>query len=173
MAAALGALEHLQGMLSEPVHAARTLEHGTTLGDVFTRLGLADDAHRAYDIAATATMERIRQLDDCMRELPELAGAEDQEYAWLRDLRIQFQSQQQELLAHVADQLERARLLGDSPIHDHSAGHDLVRLCAWCGRVGTPAGQWLPVAHYVPDREDLRVTHTICDRCASRMRGTG
>lgn len=171
--AALDALVLLGAMLDEPIHAARTILHGTTLGDVLTRYERLAEAHEAYDIAATATMERIRQLDDCMRELPELTGATEAEFTWLRDLRTSFQAQQQELLRHVGAQLERARKEGTSPIHDHEADHDLVRLCAWCGTVGTPSGQWLPVAHYVPDSDELRVTHTICERCASQMRSSG
>ncbi len=170
--ASLDALVLLRAMLGEPLHAARTILHGTTLGDVLTRYERLAEAHEAYDIAATATMERIRQLDDCMSELPELTGATEAEFTWLRDLRVTFKTQQRELLQHVGAQLERARREGTSPIHDRKANHDLVRLCAWCGTVGTPSGQWLPVAHYVPDSEDVRVTHTICERCASQMRGT-
>ena len=173
LAAAHEALDALRSMGMEPLHAARTIEHGTALGDVLMRHAEQDRAHVAYDIAATATMERIRQLDDCMRELPELTGATESEFAWLRQLRDTFQIEQHELLRHVGRQLEQARMQGTSPIHDHDASNDLIRLCAWCGTVGTPSGQWLPVAHYVPDSEDVRVTHTICQRCAERMRGTG
>ena len=52
----------------------------------------------------------------------------------------------------------------------YTGGHDrsLVRLCAWCKRVSTRKGHWLPLAHYIPSDPELLVTHGICAECREK-----
>ena len=123
------------------------------------------EAQRAYDLAASITLQRIRELDVCARAVPELSTLPDDDRAWISELRTLYRKQQQELLAHVADLLKEAR--GDEAAFLHAGGPDgsLVRICAWCSRVGTREGSWLPLAHYIPADQDIMVTHCICPEC--------
>lgn len=145
---------------------------GSRLAAALERVGgSAEHVRRAYDLAASATLERIRQLDACLRDLPELSTTTAEDHAWFAELREQFAKDQEALLRRVAPVLEAARAAGDSPLHPANDTDGLIRLCAWCCTVKTREGRWLPVAHFIPSEPNVRVTHSICPPCAERMRG--
>ncbi|HTR98810.1 MAG TPA: hypothetical protein VML00_03610 [Bacteroidota bacterium] len=43
----------------------------------------------------------------------------------------------------------------------------LLRVCAWCRRVRTDAGEWVQMEVYMKDHADIDVTHGICPECVS------
>ena len=96
------------------------------------------------------------------RNVPELAVLSDEDRAWIRDLQTHYRAEQGTLLEHVAALLRRGR--DDAAAFLYTGGHDrsLVRLCAWCKRVSTRDGHWLPLAHYIPSDPEILVTHGIC-----------
>ena len=125
-------------------------------------------ARRAYDVAAAATLSRIARLDALTREVPELALLADDDRAWIRDLEAHYRAEQGALLEHVAALLKSGRDADAAFLY--TGGHDrsLVRLCAWCKRVSTRDGHWLPLAHYIPSDPEFLVTHGICAECRSK-----
>ncbi|MFV1960018.1 MAG: hypothetical protein ACC662_11475, partial [Planctomycetota bacterium] len=171
--AAERALERLEEVRGDASLVAETSEYGIELAAYLHDAGAHDLAARAYDLAASAILERIRQLDACMRDLPELSTTTDEDLDWLRDLQSRQRARQRDLLDRVGALLQEARRDGTSPFHDEATTNDLVRLCAWCGRVVTRGGNWLPVAHYIPESAGVRVTHTICPRCMTRVGSAG
>ncbi len=122
-------------------------------------------ARRAYDVAAAVTLCRIAELDALTRNVPELASLDDDDRAWIRDLEAHYRQEQGTLLEHVAALLRSGR--EDDAAFLYTGGHDrsLVRLCAWCKRVSTRKGHWLPLAHYIPVDPEVLVTHGICAEC--------
>ncbi len=44
-------------------------------------------------------------------------------------------------------------------------------VCAWCHRVRTEEGSWLPIGTFLRHARDVAMTHTICAPCAARAFG--
>ncbi|MCK6551189.1 DUF1638 domain-containing protein [Myxococcota bacterium] len=47
--------------------------------------------------------------------------------------------------------------------------HGLIRLCAWCRKIGEPDGRWRTVEEYVRDHSTASFTHGICPTCAQQL----
>ncbi|MHB8996894.1 MAG: hypothetical protein ACYC63_16750 [Armatimonadota bacterium] len=58
-------------------------------------------------------------------------------------------------------------MLQDIPELSDSAG--LLRLCAWCHKVGQ-GEQWIDLGDYLETDLSLRVTHGMCSECADRWK---
>jgi len=168
---AIHALEGLESVAGNAQLAADSVQAGAWLAAWFEH---GDDAsayaHRAYDLAASATMERIRQLDAALGDLPELSSATTEDHTWFAELRDHYAHEQRALLERVVTVLEEARRQGRSPLHAVDGDDGLIRLCAWCCTVRTAEGHWIPVAHFIPSEPRVRVTHSICPACARRLR---
>lgn len=125
-------------------------------------------ARRAYDVAAAVTLARIAELDALTWKVPELASLSDDDREWIQELEAHYRAEQGALLEHVAALLRSGR--DDDAAFLYTGGHDrsLVRLCAWCKRVSTRKGHWLPLAHYIPSDPELLVTHGICATCREK-----
>ena len=122
-------------------------------------------ARRAFDFAAAVTLSRIAELDALTRAVPELSSLSEDDKAWIRQLEAHYREEQGTLLEHVAALLRTGRDADAAFLY--TGGHDqsLVRLCAWCKRVSTRRGHWLPLAHYIPADPEILVTHGICSEC--------
>ena len=68
--------------------------------------------------------------------------------------------EQRDLLDGVA-----AHLQPGEPAFDLLARDDMIRVCAWCGRVRSGDNDWLPVSHYRPADRAPQVSHGICETC--------
>jgi hypothetical protein len=134
----------------------------------------AEAACHVYDLAATMVLRRIRQLAARWEELPELAETSAQDLPYLRLLRNTYHGWQTRLMGSVVETIRRHRdSLGAELFTGAGAtGDSIVRLCAWCGRLHTRSGHWLPVAHYVPGDDDLWVSHAICPDCVVDQRNS-
>lgn len=156
-------LEEIAGQdpLSQVSH-----ETAATLGRYLDLRGLSDLALRAYDIAATTALRRIVQLAACIERIPELADTHAEDHHHMRSLRGEYLGVHREILDRVA------RLLELSPQHIVFSGPSderVIRVCAWCGLVGTRDGAWIPVAHLLSTSVDVPVTHGICTRCQQKI----
>ena len=148
-----------EASLSDVIH------YGGQLADVLT--GALEDpasARRVYDIVATATFRRIRQLDRCAERLPEL-GLRGNRDADLVRYRKAFVLRQHELTQRVgamfrASDAQRLREL----LHVPSDG-EFIPICAWCESVRTDDGRWIGVGHLVPRAEPFDITHGLCPSC--------
>ena len=124
---------------------------------------------RAYDIAATAMVSRILELDRAVQDVPQLGFTNPSDIAVLAESRWRFTEQQERMTAAVRRMLERAARAGAEDLTPLLDPNTLGRMCAWCGKVGTPQGTWLPIAQYLPKAEPSRLTHGICPTCVASM----
>lgn len=124
---------------------------------------------RAYDIAATAMVSRILELDRAVKEIPQLGFTDASDIAVFAESRWRFTEQQERMAQALRRMLERAARAGVEDLAPMLDPDTLGRVCAWCGKVGTPRGTWLPIAQYLPKAEPSRLTHGICPTCAASV----
>lgn len=165
------ALDLLATVERDPFLAADYVHQGDLLARALERLGEGEPARRAYDLMAVAVLLNLRQVDDCIRALPELGMADAASHAALALFRKQFLKDQRRLLGRVAALLARRP---DYPVNDllslpNRTG--FVPVCAWCESVRTSEGVWLPIGHYVPREGSFRLTHGICPPCVEQLQG--
>lgn len=133
------------------------------------RDGLDDVIRGAYQIAGAAIVARIPQLDAAVQELAGYGVAENGAADDLALLRKHFVADQSHLLAQVASYLAQdPDLLRSLRVRD-DAGGELVHLCAWCERVMTADGRWIPVGHFIPRDGPALISHAICEPCLEEM----
>ena len=127
------------------------------------------DARRAFDLAAGWALRRVVEIERTMAAIPELDGIESSDLRTLTDYRNRFIREHGEILDRLASLYG-----GDSPPESllvadpGGAPETFFRSCAWCRRVRSVDGRWLPVGEFVPDDRHLRVSHGICPTCHSR-----
>lgn len=163
------ALEVLATVDRDPFLAGDFVHQGDLLARALERLGEESLAHRAYDLMAVAVLLNLRQVDECLRALPELGLADEASHAALGGFRKQFLRDQRQLLGRVAALLARRP---DYPVHDlltQPGRAGFVPVCAWCESVRTSEGVWLPIGHYVPREGPFELTHGICPTCVARL----
>ncbi len=176
-AAALGAARGLLADLQDP--GATALGHGTllrigaALGNLLRdRVRSPDDARAAYDLATTAVFQRLLQIHRTAREMPWLFEDSAGDGNLLAEYRARFLRRHGEIAGAVAALLR----LGVGPlggaVRAMAAPEGLVVTCAWCHRVRTADGLWLPLEAFLPEGGSLRVTHGICPDCYGRQLGT-
>jgi tetratricopeptide (TPR) repeat protein len=161
------ALDLLAAVDRESFLAADFVHQGDLLARSLESLGEVELARRACDLMAVAVLLNLKQVDDCIRTLPELGLEDAAAHAALALFRKQFLREQRALLGRVAALLSRREDCRLHAILEHP-GHDgLVPVCAWCESVRTSEGFWLPIGHFIPRDGTFLVTHGICPTCAS------
>jgi hypothetical protein len=125
---------------------------------------------RAYDLAASAALDRVAELHVCVGDLPELSDAEPADFAILAEYRERFQRQQTQMLAAVAKAFEEAVDRGEATLEALGSASAGLLVCAWCERLRSRDGVWMPVLRFLPGGTELRITHGICPACRERVR---
>lgn len=152
-------------LLTNDVPDSERVIPAADLGQLFAgELDAPEDARRAFDLAATACLRRIVEAHKASHQIPALADATREEWAVLSAYRERLARSQAELLQAVA-----AVLKPGAPAFDLLVESDAIRVCAWCQRVRTTDGEWLPMAHYIPSTRELMVSHGICQDCLERV----
>lgn len=133
-----------------------------------TRAELSDLVVRVYDVAAGAVVERLAELETFVRDTPEVGRPTPSDLRLLDAMRVRFLAEHAELgralvRLHAAAGPGAADAL--ARLHDVATG--FVCVCAWCQRVRTRDGGWLPVQQFLPlaPRGPFEVTHGMCDAC--------
>ncbi len=162
IALAQESFELLQRTLNGFELARRAVE----LGQWFEEWGAVEDSKRAFDLTATEISHRLIEADLTTEELPELLEATEEDWKILNDYRVRLQTERAEVLNLVAHLWKPGH-----PAFDLVVNEDLIRICAWCHRIWTKTGRWLPIADYLPADEELTFTHTICNDCSTRHFG--
>jgi len=127
------------------------------------------DARRAFALAADGALRRVVEVERSMAALPELEGIQTADLRVLTDFRNRFVAEHGEILDHLASAYG-----GEAPPpslllpESDGSGETFFRACAWCRRVRSADGRWLPVGEFVPDDRHLRISHGICRDCHSR-----
>ena len=133
------------------------------------RCGMPEGARRAFDLASSWVLRRIVEVGRSVAQVPELSGLAPEDLRALTDYRNRFVREQGEILDRVAT------LFGDEAppvglVHGDSTddGEGFFLACAWCRRVRSAGGVWLPIGEFLPDDRELRISHGICRDCHHR-----
>ena len=141
--------------------SGRAIELAVTLAESLQSRGHGALARAALDRAALCAVARVRETDRVVREIPELAFVTDEDRALLSGVLRRFGGQHRDLLTSLATLFERAHAAGESWLADLRTGTQVV-ICAWCTRVRSAAGHWVPIGHYVPEETPLPLSHGAC-----------
>lgn len=165
-------LDWLEGEGHDEIGSGTRLDEAERLGHLLLDVCRSPgDARRAYEIAATAALERIHELQTFSLDLPHLSRASDEDRQILEEYRQRFQSERALLLSALARLLEQegpaTRLFGESRKDQDAA----IKVCAWCQKVQGPDGIWFMPDQALLPRGPLYVTHGICEACFRRETG--
>jgi hypothetical protein len=132
---------------------------------------LGPTTRRAYDVAASACIERVQELDRFVDEMPEIARASPDEVEILADHRRRTIDERREVHRAVARMIARSARQGASPLPMLSGDGGMICVCAWCGRVRRRGGEWMALHAILPVDAGgpLPLTHGICETCAPRL----
>lgn len=133
-----------------------------------TRPDFADLVVRVYDVAAGAVVERLAELETFVRDTPEVGRPTPSDLRLLDAMRVRFLAEHAELgRALVRLHAAAGPDATDALARLHDVGTGFVCVCAWCQRVRTRDGGWLPVQQFLPlaPRGPFEVTHGMCDAC--------
>lgn len=163
-------LQMLSEVAPDDMRLSMALERAREIGKLF-RENLGDDeaASEAYELAARLALRRMAQLDRAIRALPELEIREPEDVRLLQRLRTHLGGQHRELLLHLVEALNAAGASTRQRLLHSSDGFEFVLVCAWCQRVRSASGPWLPIGHFVPVESHMHISHGICDGCRSTV----
>lgn len=133
-------------------------------------LGCDSESRRASEVAASTTLMRILEIDRAVREFPDLADATAEDWDVMAAHRRRLHLQHCEF----CDVLRDLWAPGEPAFDLVSGSRRLIVSCAWCRRVVTATGVWMPLPQFVPESPTFRATHGICPPCRDRvLRETG
>lgn len=137
------------------------------LGGVFAdELDEPEAARDAIEVAATECLKRVVQVSGLTADLPELAGASEEDLKVLEGQRSRMRRGHALLFDRIAELWRPGH-----PAFDLVVESGIVRVCAWCRRVSSREGTWIPIAHFLPSSTAFAVTHGICHGCEARISG--
>ncbi|HVZ22161.1 MAG TPA: hypothetical protein VG871_13915 [Vicinamibacterales bacterium] len=167
--AATAFLTSLREAPAGTVGPAWRLRAAAALGTRLAALeGAGDLARSAWDVAGHAILVRLRQIEDCVEALPEVAMANGEVSDLLTDYRLRFRDRHEELMREVAATRPWPPI--DSALFGVQSG--LIVVCAWCTRVRTIDGRWVPIRQFLPQQgEQFMLSHGICAACWARSEG--
>ena len=155
-AAARECLARILETLSGSILTRRLQAHARRLRE----LDLLVEARRALEAAESETLRRLLEVHEAIGACPHLATMTDEDEAVLHAYR-------ERILDEYSEQ-------NQSLVETWRSGHpacklierdDVTRICAWCHKIEARTGRWIPVGEFLPHRDAIDVTHTICDRC--------
>ncbi len=133
---------------------------------ILREAGAPDVAQRCAELAAEERLQQIVAIDRCAREMPEFCVVRREDRELLVQTRTRFLEEQRECLAQLTTLLEVGTDPGNDRVDVFAPNDDgMVRVCAWCTRVATVGGRWLPLGHLMPPSGEIRVTHGMCAEC--------
>ncbi len=122
------------------------------------------------DLAATATITRMREIHRLEDEAPVYARLSDADRDLLTRARHRFVEEHGDLAATVAELIDHSP--GAAAAWARAALRDadgLSVICAWCRQVWTTQGTWLPLGQYLAGASNACVTHGICPPCEANF----
>ncbi|MFQ5654247.1 MAG: tetratricopeptide repeat protein [Planctomycetota bacterium] len=147
--------------------SSQRIRYLTLTGDLLREHCDSPDLLRlAYDLAGTAVIARMFQLDAFVRRTPVLGRLTADDETALAEYRHRFRQQQTALLKSVAKLFTFMRRTQHwIPLPLSESRDSLALICPWCERLCSAGDVWVPIGHYVPEEKDLRVSHSICPSC--------
>ncbi len=161
----LARLESPAGRALGPGFALRA---GQRVGEALQRAGgHAEEARRAFRLAAAGALARLVEVEHFALEFPEFAQPTPLEAEMLADLRRRTERSEAALRGAVARLLSDEIAAGRWPLASLAPAGGLVACCAWCGRLRNRAGLWLPLPETLRSlpADVVALTHGICPEC--------
>ena len=164
----------LDAVLDAAVAPYNVCRFASELATLFVELRSEDSwVQRAEEVAATAAIQRLVEIDRMMLELETAGELPPEGSSTFGRVRHTWLDEQHALLDRVAKRLQTtAAEFGLEALRPLLDATVTVSACAWCRRIKTDAGRWLPIAAFLPQRAFGRVTHGMCDDCAVAFRAT-
>jgi len=135
------------------------------LGGVFAdELAEPEAAREAIEVAAAECLKRVVQVSGLASDLPELVEASEEDLRVLEGQRARMRRGHALLFDRIAELWQPG-----NPAFDLVVEYGIVRVCAWCRRVSSRDGGWIPIAHFLPTSTAFAVTHGICQGCEARV----
>lgn len=169
-------LAALEGDGSRPLGPGLRLVQGHLGADALLSAdGYADEARHAYRLAATAMLERLRELYDFARDLRDVARPTPLEMSILDDHRRRTEVREAALRAAVSRLLADEVRAGRWPLTSLAPEGGMVCSCAWCGRLRAPDGTWHPLPATLSrfPSDVVPVTHGVCRDCVPTILAPG
>ncbi len=166
----VAALEHgreLLELLPQVLESDYLTKHASHLGQVFReQLDSPEDSRRAYHLAASTALRRILELNSITRELPELAEATQEDWEILDAYGRTLVAGHEQLMEAIRELWSAAH-----PSVGLLEERGTIKSCAWCRRIRSCEGHWLPVAQFLPTESEFEISHGICPSCSERVMG--
>ncbi len=137
--------------------------------------GFADEARHAYRLAASAMLQRLRELHHFARDLRDVARPTPLEMSMLDDHRRRTEVREAALRAAVSRLLAEEVRAGRWPLTSLAPAGGMVCSCAWCGRLRAPDGTWHPLPATLSrfPSDVVPVTHGVCHDCVPSLLSPG
>ncbi len=165
-------LAALEGTPDRPLGPGLRLVQGHLGADALLAAGgFADEARLAYRLAATAMLQRLRELSVFARDLRDVARPTPIEMAILDDHRRRTEAREAALRAAVSRLLADEVRAGRWPLTSLAPAGGMVCSCAWCGRLRAPDGTWHPLPATLSrfPSDVVPVTHGVCQDCVPSL----
>src|SRR5205085_2718704 len=111
---------------------------------------LAAYAGRAYDLAASAAIERLAEVDRFLFAHPDVASPRPEDLAIFSDYRRRKSGEHEEIRAAVSRWLLAEARAGRRHVDAIAPDSDFVVVCSWCNALRTRQGSWIPLLDFLP-----------------------
>ncbi|MEL6348944.1 MAG: hypothetical protein AAFV53_37920, partial [Myxococcota bacterium] len=144
------------------VHQQETLR----IAQIGERLGEPELAGQLYEQHASRLLKQIVDAQDTAQQFPEMQHENLKDWALLDTVPREAALQHEQILPSL-----RRLWRPGNPAYESVVRNGLVLVCAWCTRVCTAGGGWLPIAKLIPQAANETISHGLCEDCAAREFG--
>ncbi len=140
------------------------------LAKVLEERGFTEEARRAYGGVATKVIEALRHSIQTWEDRPGFLELDAEDRRTHSDHVRRLRQEHEDVSGAVSILLLSAFAQDDPEIGGLYGEDDLLHVCAWCGRVRTGDGRWIPVGPDLPVRAPFQATHGVCADCREDMK---
>ena len=159
-------LADLRGPLRRSLAANVRSESCVELAALATRLGDRALAADAYDLAGTALIERMAEIEAFRQQFPELHDSDPDVVSTLASHRDRHLAAHTQLMSRVARLFAGDEQAVRTFVAAGTARQSMLRVCAWCRRAWGPEGSLVELPnHPLPRHDDVSVSHGMCTDC--------
>lgn len=130
-------------------------------------LAAIEEARQAYDLVATAIVQRMQEIDRSLAALPELLLPERTYEDDLVAYRKAFAAAHEDVMRRVSSLFDRKTATLPDGVLQTETG--LISICAWCESMRNDQGEWIPIGHLLPRQGRVSVSHSICPTCSEAL----
>ncbi len=136
---------------------------------LYNAVGAAEEASWALSTAAHMAIRRTSEVQQTIAWLPELETLDRPTRSRLERFREVFAERHEALMPHLARTLLAEAASGEQPFATALDSNRMLVVCAWCQRMESQLGTWVPLVHTLPLEDSAFCTHTICPSCEAEV----